>query len=82
MPDPQGLDVHSVQVSMRNVTNSQGSGTMPVHVVSYRVGHHGPFERTFKPGQFSPEMVKQAIDTKVRELRQIANYYPPEQANG
>ena len=73
MNDPQGLDVKNVSVTMRTVANPKTGQAQRVHVVTYNVGDHGPFENQYPPDGFSAPEVKKDIAAMVAHLRDITN---------
>jgi cytochrome oxidase Cu insertion factor (SCO1/SenC/PrrC family) len=70
MPDPNGLDVHDIQVA--HVPSFDQNGKPLNHtVVTYHVGPHGPFVHTYKSGEVTPDQVNGDINKQVADLRAI-----------
>ena len=75
MPDPSGLDVHSIQVTTTMQANPQTGAAQRVHVVTYKVGDHGPFVDQYPPGTFTADGIKNGIAQTVATLRGVLS--PP-----
>lgn len=70
MPDPNGLDVHDMQVAHVPSWDKDGKQINNT-VVTFHVGPHGPFVHTYPSGQATPDQVNGAIAKQVADLRAI-----------
>ncbi len=69
------FQVHDITVSEVPVISVAG-GITRIKIVRYMVGNHGPFQDEYAPGEYTTEKVKERIDKRVRELRELAAFYP------
>lgn len=68
-------DMDSI-AKVTNVKNQVGfdpATTLPTQnvVVTFMVGHHGPFTLTYKQADYTPDRVNQDIATQIETLRHI-----------
>ena len=71
MPDPSGLDVHSIKVTTTTQANPRTGAAERIHVVTYMVGEHGPFVDQYPPGTFGADGIKAGIAATVKTLREL-----------
>ena len=70
----QPPDLHAHDITVKEQPQFTRSGTVEMHtLVTFYVGHHGPFIVDLLPGQYSPEVVNAKIANKVSELRAITS---------
>jgi hypothetical protein len=70
MPDPNGLDVHDIHVAHVPSFDRDGKQINNT-VVTFSVGTHGPFMKTYPSGDVKPDVVNGDIAKQVAELRAI-----------
>jgi hypothetical protein len=70
MADPQGLDVHDMQIAHVPSFDRNGNPQRTT-LITYHVGPHGPFMRTYQSADVSAEQVNGDINKHVAELRAI-----------
>lgn len=68
MADP--FQVHDIAVRQQPFFRANGQ-TGSQHVVTFFVGPHGPFVLTVDDPNFKGTAVKEQIEAKVRELREL-----------
>ncbi len=79
MADP--FAVHDISVRQQPFFNPNGSVSSQ-HVVTFFVGPHGPFVLYVTDPNFKGSVVKQQIDAKVRELRELHSGFESTPAPG
>jgi hypothetical protein len=70
MPDPNGLDVHDIQIAHVPSFDKDGK-TLHNTVVTFHVGQHGPFVHTYQGAQPAADKVNADIDKQVQSVRSI-----------
>jgi len=75
MPDPSGLDAHSIKVTTTTQANLKTGAAERIHVVTYMVGEHGPFVDQYPPGTFTADGIKNGIASTIATLRGVLS--PP-----
>lgn len=69
MYDANSTEVHGMVVSHQ--TRLGGGQALPITIVTYYVGQHGPFTAEFAQGQDSSTAIKAVIQAKVNDIRQL-----------
>ena len=73
MANPYDLTVHDVMIQDSPRFTAAGAVEM-TRRLTFFVGTHGPFIKTYEPGQATTELIKSDIDAQVKQLRDLAGF--------
>lgn len=70
MPDQPNFNVHSINVRHQSTPDGKG-GFATTKMVTFSVGDHGPFTKTYSEADGTSARIKSDIQAQVAELQDI-----------
>jgi hypothetical protein len=70
MPDQPNFNVHDINVRHQTTPDGKG-GFGTTKIVTFSVGEHGPFQKTYSEADGTSARIKSDIQAQVAELQDI-----------